>query len=163
MRIAEKIEKSIAFLSDDLSKLKDPVYIIGSSALVLAGIPLEITDDIDLLTSFTDADFLKSLWQANKVEEYSPNDSDKFRSNFGRFQWNTVLVEVMGDLEIFHEGSWQKLQIAEYFEISINQLTVRIPTLKEQERIFRLFDRPKDLAKADKIIKHIQFNPKNGN
>lgn len=151
----QEIRKSIAFLSDDLSKLQDPFYIIGSSALVLAGIPLEITEDIDLLTSTQDADLLKKHWQANKVGEYAPKDSDKFCSNFGRFQWNAVLVEVMGDLEIFHEGTWQKLLIDEYFEVSINQLSIRIPTLKEQERIFRFFGRAKDLAKADIITKYI--------
>lgn len=154
MPTKEEIKKSIAFLSDDLSKLQDPFYIIGSSALVLAGIYLEATDDIDLLTSRRDADFLKKHWKATKVGGYAPKDSDKFRSDFGRFQWENVLVEIMGDLEIFHDGAWQKLLINEYFEISINQLTIRIPTLKEQERIFRLFGRPKDLAKADKIIKH---------
>lgn len=151
----EKIEKSIALLSDDLSRLQDPFYIIGSSALVLTGVPLEITDDIDLLTSYRDADFLKEYWQAYKLGAYSPNDSDKFRSNFGRFQSNTTLVEVMGGLEVFDKGEWQKLQINEYFELSINQLSIRIPTLEEQERIFRLFGRAKDLTKADIIIKHI--------
>lgn len=151
----QEIRKSIAFLSDDLSKLQDPFYIIGSSALVLAGIPLEITEDIDLLTSTQDADLLKNHWQANKVGEYTPKDSDKFRSNFGRFQWDSILVEVMGELEVFHKGMWQKLQIDEYFEVSINQLSIRIPTLKEQEKIFRLFGRAKDLAKADIITKYI--------
>lgn len=155
MSIPEKIKLSIALLSDDLSKLQDPVYIIGSSALVLAGISLETTDDIDLLISHRDAEYLKNHWQSNKLGEYLPNDADKFRSNFGRFQWDKILVEVMGDLEVFDNDEWLKLQINEYFEISINQLSIRIPTLKEQERIFRLFGRPKDLAKADKIIKHI--------
>ena len=155
MTIVEKIKKSIAFLADDLSKLQDPFYIIGGSALVLTGIPLETTDDIDLLTSNRDADYLKRLWQAHKVGEYSPKDSDKFRSNFGRFQWNAVLVEVMGDLEVFDGGEWRQLQITDYFEVSIHQLSIRIPTLKEQERIFRLFGRAKDLAKADLITKHI--------
>lgn len=155
MSIPEKIKQSIAILSDDLSKLQDPVYIIGSSALVLTGITLETTDDIDLLTSHQDAEYLKSHWQRNKLGEYSPKDSNKFRSNFGRFQWHNILVEVMGDLEVFDNGEWQKLQINEHFEISINQLSIRVPALKEQERIFRLFGRPKDLAKADKIIKYI--------
>ncbi|RFS15244.1 hypothetical protein [Emticicia sp. C21] len=153
--LAEKIEQLITFLSDDLLKLQDPFYIIGSSALVLAGIPLETTDDIDLLTSSRDADFLKKQWQANKVGEYAPKDSDKFRSNFGRFQSDKVLVEVMGELEVFHEEKWQKTQIEDYFELSINQLSIRIPTLKAQERIFRLFGRAKDLAKAEIITKHI--------
>ncbi|GAB3512311.1 nucleotidyltransferase family protein [Emticicia fontis] len=161
--LEEKIEKSVAFLAGDLAKLQDSFYIIGSSALVLAGIPLEATDDVDLLTSYKDADFLKKHWKANQVGEYSPKDSDRFRSNFGRFQWDTVLVEVMGDLEVFDTNGWGKLEIKDYFEINVNQLSIRIPTLLEQERIFRLFGRPKDLAKADIITTHIKFNPKNGN
>lgn len=151
----EKIREAIAFLSDDLLKLQDPFYIIGSSALVLGGIPLETTDDIDLLTSHRDADFLKELWQANKVGEYTPKDSDKFRSNFGRFRWDTVLVEVMGNLEVYHEEVWRRLKIDASFELNINQLTIRIPVLKEQEKIFRIFGRAKDLAKAEIITKHI--------
>jgi hypothetical protein len=155
MNAAQKIEESITLLTDDLTKLQDPVYLIGSSALVLSGIPLETTEDIDLLTSHRDANFLKKHWLANKVWKYAPRDSDKFRSNFGRFQWGKALIEVMGDLEVCHQGTWQKLQVAEYFEISIHQLTIRIPTLREQERIFRLFGRTKDLTKADIISKHI--------
>lgn len=150
-----ELKKAIVFLTDDLSKLQDPFYIIGSSALVLAGIPLENTHDIDLLTSYSDATFLKEQWKVKNVRGYLPGDSDKFRSNFGRFQWSNMLVEVMGDLEVCHDGQWQKLQINEYFEISINELKIRIPTLEEQERIFRFFSRIKDLAKADKIIKHL--------
>lgn len=162
MNDIEKIKKSIGILSGDLSELQDPFYIIGSSALVLAGVPLISTDDIDLLTSYRDADFLKSCWETNKIRDYEPNDSDKFRSNFGRFQLGKILAEVMGDLEVFENGQWQKLQIQQYYDISTGQLTIRIPTLQEQERIFRLFGRPKDLIKADLILKHI-IQPKNGN
>lgn len=156
MDIKAKLEQSIAFLSDDLLQLQDPFYLIGSSALILAGIPLKTSDDIDLLTSYRDAIFLKKHWQANKVDTYSPKDADKFRSNFGRFQWDKILVEVMGNLEVFHEEKWQRLIVKEYFEIDINHLKIRIPTLKEQHRVFCLFGREKDLAKAVKIVKHIE-------
>lgn len=154
MDIKAKLEQSIAFLSDDLLQLQDPFYLIGSSALILAGIPLKTSDDIDLLTSYQDASFLRKHWQANKVDIYSPKDEDKFRSNFGRFQWDKILVEVMGNLEVFHEEKWQRLSINAYLEVKINQLSIKIPTLEEQHRVLCLFGRDKDLAKADKIVKH---------
>lgn len=154
MDIKSKIERSLAFLSNDLLKLQDPFYLIGSSALILSGVTLETSDDIDLLTSYRDASFLKKHWKGNKVHRYSPKDADKFRSNFGRFQWDTTLIEVMGNLEVFHESRWQKLIVEEYLEIQINRLKIRIPTLNEQYRILCLFGREKDLAKADKIVKH---------
>ncbi|WP_259014341.1 hypothetical protein [Emticicia fluvialis] len=157
-----KILESIENLADDLSALQDPVYIIGSSALVLAGVPLEVTEDLDLLTSARDADFLKNRWQASKIEDYAPKDSDKFRSRFARYQLGGVWVEVMGDLEVCNNNQWQKLRVHQYSELSIGQLKVRIPTLPEQERVFRLFGRSKDIVKADLILKHI-IQPDNGN
>lgn len=55
--MVEKIKKSIECIANDLAQLKDAFYVVGSSALVLAGIPLETIEDVDLLTSNRDADF----------------------------------------------------------------------------------------------------------
>ncbi|WP_337044088.1 hypothetical protein [Emticicia sp. 17c] len=163
MSILENIENTIAFLSDDLAQLQDPFYIIGSSALVLAGIPLSIANDIDLLTSERDAAFLKKLWHKHIQESYFPEGDDKFRSNFGRFRLNEAIVEVMGHLEVFNEGFWQKLEVKETKEIAISKLIIQIPTLKEQYRILHLFGRTKDLAKADKIVEAYNSTLYNGN
>lgn len=160
IEMVEKIKKSIEIIADNLAQLQDPFYIVGSSALVLAGIQLENIDDVDLLTSSRDADFLKQRWKKHKLEDYLPAHADKFLSNFGRFKFGEVLVEVMGELKVFHENQWQVLEIKEWQEIEINEKTsVKIPSLKEQYRIFNLFGREKDIKKANLILqqtKHIQ-------
>ncbi|GGD71371.1 hypothetical protein GCM10011514_39310 [Emticicia aquatilis] len=161
----EKIKESITYISEDLTHLQDPFWVVGSSALVLAGIQLESIDDIDLLTSNRDADFLKQLWQNNKLEAYSPAHGDKFLSNFGRFRFGEILIEVMGELKVFHENKWQILRINDWQEVVINEkLSVKIPTLAEQYRIFKLFGREKDLKKANLILQQTTYiQPSNGN
>lgn len=163
--MVEKIKKSIEWIANDLAQLKDTFYVVGSTALVLAGIPLETIDDVDLLTSNRDADFLKYLWQSNKLIDYSPAHADKFLSNFGRFKINKSLVEVMGELKVFHENKWQTLEIKEWQEVEINEkLRIKIPTLAEQYRIFTLFGREKDLKKANLILQQTTYiQPSNGN
>lgn len=163
--MVEKIKKSIECIANDLAQLKDTFYVVGSTALALAGIPLETIDDVDLLTSNRDADFLKHLWQSNKLIDYSPAHADKFLSNFGRFKINKSLVEVMGELKVFYENKWQTLEIKEWQEVEINEkLRIKIPTLAEQYRIFTLFGREKDLKKANLILQQTTYiQPSNGN
>lgn len=161
----KKIKTAITAISEDLAKLQDPFWVVGSSALVLGGIQLESIDDLDLFTSSRDADFLKQLWQTNKLEDYSPAHADRFLSNFGRFKFGEILIEVMGELKVFHENKWQKLEVKEWQIVKINEeLSVKIPTLTEQYRIFMLFGREKDLKKANLILQQTKYiQPSNGN
>lgn len=161
----EKIRKSIEYIDKDLTQLQDPFWVVGSSALVLAGIQLESIDDIDLLTSSRDADFLKQRWKTYKLEDYSPAHADKFLSNFGRFKFGEILIEVMGELKVFHQNEWQILRINDWQEVVINEkVSVKIPTLNEQYRIFTLFGREKDLKKANLILQQTKYiQPSNGN
>ncbi|MFN3849266.1 MAG: nucleotidyltransferase domain-containing protein [Spirosomataceae bacterium] len=147
----------ISFLNQihsELSNLQDDYYIIGSSAIVLAGIPLQAVDDIDILTSTRDADSLKSLWHNRKLNDYTPKDGDKFRSNFGRFIFEGFKVEVMGDLELNTDGIWQKVRVNDFLRIETEKISLKIPTIAEQIRILEAFGRSKDLAKVKLIQNH---------
>lgn len=163
--MVERIQKSIEIIANDLAQLQDTCYVVGSSALVLAGIELENIDDVDLLTSNRDAAFLKQLWKTNRLDDYSPAHADKFLSNFGRFKFGEILIEVMGELKVFHENEWQILSINAWQEVVINEkVSVKIPTLTEQYRIFKLFGREKDLKKANLILQQTKYiQPSNGN
>ena len=163
--MVERIQKSIEIIADGLAQLQDTCYVVGSSALVLAGIELENIDDVDLLTSNRDAAFLKQLWKTNRLDNYSPAHADKFLSNFGRFKFDEILIEVMGELKVFHENEWQILSINAWQEVVINEkVSVKIPTLTEQYRIFKLFGREKDLKKANLILQQTKYiQPSNGN
>jgi len=86
-----------------LNQLQDEFFIIGTSALILSDIPINDTKDIDLLTSSRDADNLKKLWK-ERLLNYKPTEITRFKSNFARFQFGSLDVEVMGDLEVYSKG-----------------------------------------------------------
>ncbi|MFI4959620.1 MAG: hypothetical protein ACHP7C_10750 [Lysobacterales bacterium] len=126
---------------------RDPWVVIGSAAARLAGVGVTI-GDLDLLTSRRDADALIDCWQdclqATEVQE----GSDRFRSNFARFTFPGLLVEVMGGLEVFSDGAWKVVAIAETVEVDVDGLNVFIPSTAEQVRVLEIFGRPKDLQRA---------------
>jgi len=151
----KKIERVLSFISPELQMLKDNYFIIGSCALILSGVPIEETSDLDLLVSHEDAEQLKSVWAYRKREGYEPSNTDLFRSNFARFDFGELDVEVMGGLEVFNSNEWKTLQIKDWIELSVGEYMIKIPTMEEQRKIFYLFGRAKDKLKARLIERYL--------
>jgi hypothetical protein len=148
-------EKIIAVLKEAypaLHQLQDKLFVIGASALILSGIPINDTNDIDLLTSFRDADKLKELWKEKRLN-YKPVDGTRFRSNFARFNFIDLDVEVMGDLEVYSRGQWRRIAVNNFKTIPLNDLEIKVPTLAEQVRILQFFGRQKDIDKIALVKK----------
>jgi hypothetical protein len=127
--------------------------------MILAGLPIEKSSDIDLLVSDTDAEILKKLWHDRKRENFKPVGSDLFRSNFSRYDFDEIDIEVMGDLQVCKKGQWIPLMVEEYKTIPLGACSFRVPTLKEQHRIFHFFGREKDLQKAKMIEDYFTISP----
>ena len=144
-----------AGLHDALPELartfRDPWWIIGSSAMALAGVSGIAPQDIDVLCSREDAIRLQAAWAPHVDPDYRPQDEARFRSTFARFTHLSMPLEVMGGLEVMTGEGWHPLQVLGDKAIGIDGHVVCIPTLAEQRRIFSLFGRPKDLAKAERI------------
>jgi hypothetical protein len=143
-------EKIIAVLKEAhpaFIQLQDEFFIIGSSALILSGVPVRDTKDIDLLTSSRDAKRLKTLWKEKKMN-YHPVEINRFKSDFARFHFGLLDIEVMADLEVYSKGQWRKVTVNNFRTVPLNLFQIKIPTLADQVRILQLFGRPKD---ADKI------------
>ncbi len=155
MNPKDKIFQFIDTASADLDTLKDDFFIIGSSALVLSGVEMEEVADIDLLTSMSDANLLKEKWAAKLLDGYAPAHAGLFRSNFGRFNFGAVEVEVMGNLQLNRGNHWVPVVVHNFQQVDINGYQVKIPTLMEQYRIFKFFGRLKDLKKAELLEKHL--------
>ncbi len=147
----ERIEALLNFISPDLQELNVDYLVIGSCALVLAGVHVDEIKDLDLFTTSWDVDQLKKVW-ANRIrKEFRPAHTELFRSNFARFDFGEMDVEVMGNLEVFRDHQWVSLKVSDVNAIEIGNLKVKIPTLEEQKRIFYFFGRTKDILKAKRI------------
>lgn len=150
----EKIEKVLSLISSDLQTLKENSFVIGSCALILSGLPIGETSDLDLLVSQQDAEQLKLIWGDQLRKNYTPTDAHLFQSNFGRFDFGELDIEIMGDLKVFN-NEWKPVQIKDWIEFPVGEYKIKIPTLREQMRIFYLFGRDKDRLKAKLIERYL--------
>jgi hypothetical protein len=146
-----KIIELLALIYPDLQQLESDYFVLGSCALLLSGLPISTITDLDLLVSSADADHLKRKWADRIRKNFTPENQHLFRSNFARFDFGELDVEVMGDLEVCKNNEWLPVLVNQTTEISINGMILKIPTLEEQKRIFTLFGREKDVAKANQI------------
>lgn len=155
MKIKEKIVQTIISIANELQEVTPEFYIIGASAMILSGIEIGETSDIDILT--TEATSFKLQHLLNKYKEISPRtkEDDLFRSNFARFNLPLMDIEVMGNLQIKKNDIWQSVCIHEYKEVFIGDLILRVPTIKEQKRILSLFGREKDLKRILILNQHL--------
>ncbi|MFC3651041.1 hypothetical protein ACFONN_05760 [Dyella humi] len=127
---------------------RDQWVVIGSAACALAGAAVEVAD-LDLLTSAADAERLMGLWPSQLDTSYTPAGADRFRSRFARFQFPSMSLEVMGDLELHDADGWRAVRVNDVVHVNVANIAVPIPSRAEQIRILESFGRPKDLARAE--------------
>lgn len=155
MNTKDKIFNFFEKVATDLDGLPDDYFLIGSGALVMSGVPLEEVADIDLLTTQKSAGILRKKWADKIMEGFRPSHADLFRSDFTRYDFGEIQVEVMGNLQINKGSHWVPLVVHRFQFINISGCKIKLPTLKEQFRIFKFFGRPKDLKKAALIQKYL--------
>ena len=158
----DKLKLTLHQAADGLKLLDGNFCIIGASAIILSDIDIGITHDIDILTTSSNADTLKKVWKDRM--EYNPilKESELFKSNFARFNFEELDIEVLGDLQVYKNNNWVPLKIEKYESIPYYDLNIRIPSLSEQIRILTFFGREKEMKRINLIQKHIHsFSKKN--
>jgi len=155
--VAAALDATLAALSARFAAAppRDPWWVIGSAAAVLAGVDGFAPHDVDVLLSARDADAFVESQRDTRDTAYVPDDDARFRSRFARFRFAPMPVEVMGGLEVFRHGAWQAVEIAEGSRVACAGGGIPVPSLREQLRLFEWFGRDKDLAKAQRVRAHL--------
>ncbi len=135
-------------LAPDLDALAEPWMVIGSGAMILAGVDWPDCADLDILTTGAGAAALEAAWADRREPDYAPDTEAPFRSRFTRYDFTPGAVEVMGDLEVRTAQGWVRLAPGEPALHGFGGRTWPAPDLPGQVAILKLFGRPKDLAKA---------------
>lgn len=139
--------------SEGLKSLDDDYYIIGSSAMILSGIDVGTTNDIDILTTSRNSSISQRVWSDRLIEKPEIKESNLFKSDLACFQFPEMQIEVIGDLKVFKDNDWVSLKINDYNLFTLNNIEIKIPTLTEQIRILNLFGRSKDMKRISIINK----------
>lgn len=148
-----KFEKTLSFLA---KKLAGRQYAIrGTAGLVLQGFDFNV-DDIDILSNRQTAVDCNRLLKNYLKDEVDFKESAKFKSYFGRFEINDVLVEVMGEWQIKDaKGRWSKIfdaSAAEINEIRFKGRKLRVTKPETELQMFALTGRWNALHKLKKEI-----------
>lgn len=107
IKIPANFQETIVFLAKTFAAYQYAVR--GTSSLILQKIDMNV-DDIDILSDKKTALAANDLLKEYLLEKVDYKISDQFKSYFGKFTINGILVEIMGEWQIKdNSGSWSQI------------------------------------------------------
>jgi hypothetical protein len=128
-----------------LAGAADPWWIIGSAAAALHGLTVAAIGDVDILASVAD---VRRLAAEPDVVAMDDGGTGVFRSDaFAHLTGLPLKVDILGGFSV--RGA--PLVIETRIALPVGEAVVYVPSREELVGIFRLFGRPKDIARADAL------------
>lgn len=147
--LPEDLSAALDILASTASVMKDPWWVFGGAAMVLAGLTDWRVPDVDVLCSARDA---KALIEALYGEVTPDPGEGVFRSRvFGQILTTPVPVEVMAEMEVRNGGEWHMVTFESRIPVAVDGGRLYIPSVAEQIETCKLFGRPKDLQRAEQL------------
>lgn len=129
--------------------LRESWWIFGGAAMALYGLTDIHVPDIDVLCAPRDARSLLSALGGVAIPD--PGEG-LFRSAvFGRAPDQPILVEVMADLETRDGAEWRPVVFASRRRVFVEDTPLFVPDIRDHIALYRLFGRPKDLARVEQL------------
>ncbi|MGE5602814.1 MAG: nucleotidyltransferase domain-containing protein [Nitrososphaerales archaeon] len=108
-----------------------PYAVVGGASAALHGVPVPVKD-IDIQTTKEGAHRFAEIFAAYNVVPVTLSDNGAYRSHFGRFSFDGVDVEVMGDQERWQNGSWVDTMASTRETVDLNGEPVVVSWLEEE-------------------------------
>jgi hypothetical protein len=105
--------------------------IVGGANLALQGLSVPVKD-VDIETTAADAYRFQSLFPAHVVKSVSLCKNEYYRSHFGRFNFDGLIVEVMGDLYRHQGEQWLPTTTLTCQIIDLDGIPVNVSWLEEE-------------------------------
>jgi len=145
------LEQALIRLGDLMADCRDPWCVFGGAAMRLHGYRDMPIADIDVLVSPADGE---RLIASKALENVADGGTERFRSRILLHPDLSALpVEILAGFEIFANGSWQEVRVNERIKVQLRTSTVFVAGIDDIARIFRLSERPKDLARLTLLEK----------
>ncbi|WP_117190807.1 hypothetical protein [Rhizobium terrae] len=141
----DMLERVLLQLSEFMSVCRDPWCIFGGAAMYLHGFRDPGFSDIDVLASLTD---VERIAVSHALRNEAEGGTQRFRSQaLLHPDIGDIAVEIMAGFEIFADGRWQAVTVADHAEVRYRSATVWVASPKDVGGIFRLCGRPKDIER----------------
>jgi len=105
--------------------------VVGGASAALGGVPLPVKD-IDVETDVESAYRFQSLFPDQVVDPVSLRASELYRSHLGRFDFEGLLVEVMGDLHRRQGERWVPTAAQSETTVDLEGVPARTSWLEEE-------------------------------
>ena len=148
-RFTAGLEPTLAVVSSLASRLRDDWWIIGSAAIALTGIAIEVPE-VELLLSERDAGALLAGWAQPRP---ATEGQDRFRSIHGEHTATPIPIEIMGGLEVCTGGTWVPVTPGTRDRIELAGGAVYIPDAADQLALLLMFRRTRDLVRAEMLVR----------
>jgi len=109
--------------------------VVGGTAVALHGVPLPVKD-LDLMMSAEDAYRFQALFADRVVEPVALRESEVYRSHLGRFDFDGLIVEVMGDLHWREATGWVPVSLVTETAADLDGVPVPVPSLEEESLVY---------------------------
>jgi hypothetical protein len=143
------LEPTLAEVARVGATLQDEWWVIGSAAIALTGVDIEVLD-VDLLVSERDARTLLGGWATPTAVA---SDQDRFRSVAGEHAGTPIPIQVMGRLEVNVEDAWVPIAPTTRVTIDLSGGTVYTPDPDDLLALLLMFRRPQDLVRAEMLLR----------
>lgn len=108
-----------------------PYKVVGGTSAALHGVAVWVKD-IDIETEAEGAYRFQALFAGHVVQPVTLSETESYRSHFGRFGFDGVTVEVMGDLRRREAGSWVPTAATTESVVDLDSVPVRVSWLEEE-------------------------------
>ncbi|WAC60918.1 hypothetical protein [Brevundimonas sp. SL130] len=147
--LPQDLQDGLIAVGEAARDLDQPWWIFGGAAMALYGLTDLHVPDIDVLCAPRDARALLAALDGQIVPD--PGEG-LFRSAvFGRAPDQPVLVEVMADLEARDGAEWRPVAFTSRHAVFIDDVPLFVPDIRDHIALYRLFGRPKDLARIEQL------------
>jgi len=128
--------------------------VVGGASIALHGVPVPVKD-IDLETDAEGAYRFQAIFADHVVELVALRESETYRSHFGRFDFDGVTVEVMGDLHRREGEHWVPTAATTETTADLDGVPVRVSWLEEETLAYIRRGR---LDRAAQCLPHCDHN-----
>ncbi len=147
--LPQDLQDGLIAVGEAARDLDQPWWIFGGAAMALYGLTDLHVPDIDVLCAPRDARALLAALDGRIVPD--PGEG-LFRSTvFGRAPDQPILVEVMAGLEARDGAEWRPVAFTSRRPVFIDDVPLFVPDIRDHIALYRLFGRPKDLARIERL------------